>query len=204
MPETLASSAKTLNFGRAPAGLGPQMRWLLHTVIPAIGRALGVKISIQGAESASMQADGSMNFKVGAGSGTSSHPFACPNSTDGSTASTIVGGTVNGVSATNLSLTISATGTKYVYFDITYTASVTANGYVIGYTGSPTCALATGSSVPSDTTPVANGGTAHIYRQIAAYASGVKTSQAILTSMQFALRDDGTGASKPSAIWVRA
>lgn len=71
MPETLSSSSKSLNFGRAPAGLGPQMRWLMKSVIPAIGRALGVKISIQGAESATQEVDGAMNFKVGSGDGVS-------------------------------------------------------------------------------------------------------------------------------------
>jgi hypothetical protein len=203
MPEGLSSPPKKLRLGRMPAGVGPSFKAWLDSTLRQMGRALGVQVQIDGAESASTGSDGSLRFKINPG-GTTSHPFLCPSTTDGSTASTIVGGTVNGVSATNLSLTISATGTKYVYLDVTYTAGVTTNGYVIGYTGSPTCALATGSSVPSDTTPVTNGGTAHIYRQIAAYASGVKTSQAILTSMQFALRDDGTGASKPLAIWVRA
>lgn len=195
MPETLASSAKTLNFGRAPAGLGPQMRWLLRTVIPAIGRALGVKISIQGAESASMQADGGMNFKVGAASA-SSDPFLCPGTTDGTTASTIEGGTVNGIPATGLSLTISATGTKYVYLDVTYAQNVSANGYVIGFSGAITCALATGSSIPSDTST-------HLYRQVAAYSAGVKTSQDILTSMEVAVRGYNSSGSF-TTIWGRA
>lgn len=196
MPETLASAAKTLNFGRAPAGLGPQMRWLLRTVIPAIGRALGVKISIQGAESASMQADGGMSFKVSAGS-SASDPFLCPDTTDGSTASVIVGGNVNGVTVTNLSLTISATGTKYVYIDVTYTQSLSANDYVLGFSGAITAALATGSSVPSDTST-------HLYRQVATYVNGTKTVQAIETSMQVEARDNGAGAHVTRAIWGRA
>lgn len=195
MPETLASSAKTLNFGRAPAGLGPQMRWLLRTVIPAIGRALGVKISIQGAESASMQADGGMNFKVSGGTG-SDHPFLCPNTTDGTAASTIEGGTVNGVAVTNLTPVISATGTKYVYLDVTYAQNVSANGYVIGFSGAITCALATGSSIPSNTST-------HLYRQVAAYSSGVKTTQDILTSMEVAVRGYNSSGSF-TTIWGRA
>lgn len=125
------------------------------------------------------------------------HPFKCPNATDGSTASTITGGTVNGVSATNLSLTISNSGTKYVYVDVSYTQSLSANNYVQGISGAITCALATGSSVPSDTST-------HLYRQIAAYVNGVKTSQDILTSMEVQVRDSGTGSSTSRAIWVRA
>ena len=116
--------------------------------------------------------------------------------TDGSTASVIPGGTVNGVSATGLSVTISATGTKYVYLDVTYTQNVSAAGYVIGFSGAITCALATGGSVPSDTST-------HLYRQIAAYSAGVKTSQDILTSMEVAVRGYNNSGSF-NTIWGRS
>jgi len=179
-----------------PAGVGPSFKAWLDSTLRQMGRALGVQVSIDGAESASTGSDGSMRFKISPGD-SSSHPFACPNSTDGSTASTIVGGTVNGVSATNLSLTISATGTKYVYLDVTYTQSLSANNYVLGFSGAITCALATGSSIPSNTST-------HLYRQVAVYVSGVKASQDILTSMQVEARDNGAGASVTRAIWGRA
>jgi len=125
-----------------------------------------------------------------------SYPFLCPASTDGSTASTIVAGTVNGVTVTNLSLTISDSGTKYVYFNVTYTQSVSANNYVVGFSGAITCALATGSSIPSDTST-------HLYRLIATYASGIKTVQAIRSSMEVAVRGYNASAAF-STIWGRS
>jgi len=131
------------------------------------------------------------------GSTPTTHPFLCPSSTDGSTASAVVAGTVNGVTATNLSLVISNTGTKYVYLDVTYTQELSANNYVLGFDGAITCAIATGSSVPANTST-------HLYRLIATYASGVKTVQAILSSMEVAARDDGTGAGITNAIWDRS
>lgn len=198
MPEGLSSSPKKLRLGRMPAGVGPSFKAWLDSTFRQMGRAVGVQVSIDGAESASTGADGSLRFKIGAaGSGTSSYPFLCPATTDGSAASSIVAGTVNGVTATNLTPVISATGTKYVYIDVTYTQSLSANNYVLGFSGAITCALATGASIPSDTST-------HLYRQIAAYASGVKTSQDILTSMEVHVRDSGTGTSTSRAIWVRA
>lgn len=127
-------------------------------------------------------------------SAAATHPFLCPTSTDGSTPSAVVSGTVNGVTATNLSLTISDIGTQYVYLDVTFTANVSAGGYVLGFTGAITCALATGSSIPSDTST-------HLYRQVATYSSGTRTVQAITTSMEVVVRDNGSGTSTPVAIW---
>lgn len=115
-----------------------------------------------------------------------SYPFKCPNSTDGSTASDIVAGSVNGITATNLSLTISNSGTKYVYVDVTYTQNVSGAGYVTGISGSVTCALATGASVPSNTST-------HLYRMIATYVNGTKTVQAVVTSLEVVVR--GTNSS---------
>jgi len=126
-----------------------------------------------------------------------SYPFLCPDSTDGSTASAVVAGTVNGVPVTNLSLVISNSGTKYVYFNVTYTQELSTNNYVLGFNSTITCALATGSSIPADTST-------HLYRQIATYVSGAKTVQAIQSSMQVEARDDGTGSGKTRAIWGRA
>lgn len=126
-----------------------------------------------------------------------SHPFKCPGSTDGSTASTIVAGTVNGVSATGLSLTISNSGTRYVYLDVTLTLDITSNDYVIGFSGghsSITCAVATGGSIPADSDT-------HAYRKIAIYVNGTKTEQAIVSSMEVVARDDGTGSGTPVYIW---
>jgi len=122
------------------------------------------------------------------------HPFKCPKYTDGSTASVVVAGDVNGVTATNLSLTISNSGTKVVYVDVSYTAHVTANGYVVGFSGAITCALATGSSVPSDTST-------NLYRHIATYVSGTLTVQAVTTSLEVVVRDNGSGTSTATAIW---
>lgn len=133
-------------------------------------------------------------FNQGDAAATATHPFKCPAITDGSTASSIEPGTVNGVSATGLSLTISNSGTKYVYLDVTYTQDLTSNNYVIGFSGAITCAVATGSSVPSDSST-------HLYRQIATYVNGVKTTQDITSSMEVVIRDDGTGTATSTAIW---
>jgi D-serine deaminase-like pyridoxal phosphate-dependent protein len=134
------------------------------------------------------------NVNDAAATASSTHPFKCPKATDGSTASVVVAGDVNGVTATNLSLTISNSGTKVVYVDVTYTADVTANNYVVGFSGAITCALATGSSVPSDTST-------HLYRHIATYVNGARTVQAVTTSLEVVVRDDGSGTSTATAIW---
>lgn len=127
---------------------------------------------------------------------TTSYPFLCPATTDGSTASDVVAGTVNGVTVTNLNLVIDDSGTKYVYFDVSYTQSKSSNNYVVGFSGAITCALATGSSVPSDTST-------HLYRLIATYVSGVKTVQAIQSSMEVAVRGYNASAAF-STIWGRS
>ena len=124
----------------------------------------------------------------------STHPFKCPGSTDGSTASTIPGGTVNGTTVTNSSgtalpggtLVISNSGTKYVYLEVTITKTVTAGGYVVGIASITTAKLKTGSSVPADTTTV-------LCIQVASYSSGVRTTQDITSSMSVSIR--GTNAS---------
>jgi hypothetical protein len=180
-----------------PAGFLPFKKWTMHA-LRTLARAAGVRINIDGAESASTGSDGSLRFKIGeGGAGGSSYPFLCPATTDGSTASTIVAGTVNGVTATNLTPVISATGTKYVYLDVTYTQELSANGYVTGFDGAITCAIGTGSSIPSDTST-------HLYRQIATYVSGTKTVQAIQSSMTVVARDNGSGPGTTLAIWTQA
>lgn len=126
-----------------------------------------------------------------------SHPFKCPGSTDGVTAINVVTGDVNGVAATNLSLVVSNSGTKYVYLDVSYTQDLSANNYVRGFSGAITCAMATGSSVPSDTST-------HLYRHVATYVSGSLSAQPVQSSMQVAARDNGTGTATTTAIWTRA
>lgn len=195
MPFSPSAGGPRVTLTAPPTGLRPFKKWTTHA-LRQIARAAGVRISIDGASSANADGQGGLHFKIAPG-GSASHPFLCPTTTDGSTASTIVGGNVNGVTVTNLSLTISATGTKYVYLDVTYARALSANGYVTGFSGAITAALATGSSIPSDTTT-------HLYRQVATYVSGTKTVQAIETSMQVEARDDGTGPGTTRAIWGRA
>jgi len=124
-----------------------------------------------------------------------SHPFKCPAAA--STSSVVSGGSVNGQSATNLTLNISSSGTRYVYLDVTMTQDVSSDGYVLGFSGGHTnitAALATGSSVPADSST-------HLYRQVAKYVDGVKTEQNIISSMEVVIRDDGSGSSTANAIW---
>jgi len=134
------------------------------------------------------------NVADAAAAASSTHPFLCPKSTDGTTASSIVAGTVNGVTATGLTPTISNSGTVYVYLNVTVALDISAFGCVRGFSTGVTCAVATGSSIPSDTST-------HFYRQIATYVNGTRTVQAITTSMEVVARDDGTNTSKAVAIW---
>lgn len=119
------------------------------------------------------------------------HPFLCP---DRAGDITVVGGTVNGVAATNLTPTVSSSGTQHVYLDVTYAQDLSSNNYVMGFSGAISCAIGTGGSVPSDSST-------HLYRLIATYVDGVKTLQAITTSMEVVIRDDGSGGAVSTAIW---
>jgi hypothetical protein len=125
------------------------------------------------------------------------HPFRCPNSTDGSTASSVTAGTVNGISATSLTPVISNAGTRHVYLNVSYSRALSGNGYVTGFSGGITCAIGTGGSVPTDTT-------SNLYRLIATYVDGVKTTQPVTTSMEVVIRDNGSGSGTPTAIWGTA
>jgi len=129
-----------------------------------------------------------------AGAAVAAHPFKCPSATDGSTASVIAGGTVNGTAVTNNggtalpggTLVISNSGTVYVSLEVTITKNVTAGGYVSSIASIPTAKMKTGSSVPADTATV-------LYKQVATYVSGARTTQDRITSMEVAIR--GTNAS---------
>jgi len=194
MPSSASASTKTPRLDIPAGGLRFVTKDMLRRVLRSLGRQMGIDIHIDGATSSST-GDGHLNFKV-TPSDANIYPFHCPAATDGSVASAVIAGTVNGVTVTNLSLTISNSGTQYVYFDVSYTQGLSSNGYVQGFSGAITCALATGSSIPSDTST-------HLYRQVATYVDGVKTVQAILTSMEVAARDNGTGGVT-TAIWTRA
>lgn len=128
MSDTLSTQkSKQLNFGRPPAGFGPQMRWLLLTVLPAIGRALGIKINISGASSSSKEADGSLNFRVKTVTSTASGPLAV--NEDG----TVTYGTILGVEPTidttpiheGPTLTLPSSGTRWIVATVTGTPTQT-------------------------------------------------------------------------------
>lgn len=124
--------------------------------------------------------------------GGNNHPFKCPNT--GGDGSVVVGGTVNGVAATGLTLDIGTSGTVHVYIQATYTSNITANGYRDGFSAAITAALGTNTSVPSDTTSDA-------YRLVATYVDGVKTLQAVTSSMEVLVY--GT-TSTPTIVWGQA
>ena len=125
---------------------------------------------------------------------TTTHPFKCAGTTDGSTASVIAGGMVNGTVVTNSggtalpggTLVISNSGTVYVYLEVTITKNVTAGGYVVGIDAITTAKMKTAGSVPSDTATV-------LCRQVARYVDGVKVTQDRVSSLEVAIR--GTDAS---------
>lgn len=122
------------------------------------------------------------------------HPFKCPAVTDGTTASVIAGGTVNGTTVTNSggtalpagTLVISDSGTQRVYLEVTVTKSVTAGGYVVGISTISSAKVKTAGSVPADTATV-------LCRQVARYVDGVKVTQDVTSSMEVAIR--GTDAA---------
>jgi|GEM_PF-5043190 len=128
--------------------------------------------------------------------GSTPHPFKCPKYTDGSTASTVAGGTVNGTPVTNSSgtvlptgtMVISNSGTVYAYLEVTITKTTSASGYVIGIASITTAKLKFAGSVPADTSTV-------LYRQVATYVSGVRNSQDIITSMSVAVRGYNSSGS---------
>ena len=202
MPEVLSSAAKTLNFGRAPAGLGPQVRWLMKSVLPAIGRALGVKISIQGAESASQQADGSMNFKIapgGAGGG-GNHNWQ-PTKVD-ATHLTISYGAVNGTVAEIYTvpltdspapeLEVHETSLNYVFVRITYSLTTT-DGYVVSMTISAVDIGDNTTGLPSDTAT-------EKHFLLFTWQEGALVTQAAFWNFSIIARDDGTLTSTPEFV----
>ena len=122
------------------------------------------------------------------------HPLKCPKLTDGSTASTVAGGTVaagwtNGFPVTNSggtalpggTLVISNTGTVYAYLEVTITKTTTASGYVVGINSITAAKLKTAGSVPADTSTV-------LCKQVATYVNGVKTTQDVISSQSVAIR----------------
>lgn len=173
----------------------PDFKLWVWDCLRLIARQAGTNVQIEGATSSSVGVDGEQYFKAPGSAATATHPFLCP--ATGGDDSVIEGGTVNGVSATGLTLDISTTGTQYVYLDVTMARDVSANGYVTGFAGAITCALATGSSIPADSST-------HLYRLVATYVDGVKTTQDIASSMEVAIRDNGSGSSTAVALWGRA
>ncbi len=117
------------------------------------------------------------------------HPFLCPGRTDGTTASVIKGGTVNGTVVTNSggtalpggTLVISNSGTVYVYLEVTISKIVSAAGFVVGIDAITTAKMKTGGSVPSDTATV-------LCKQVARYVDGVKVTQDRVSSLEVAIK----------------
>lgn len=123
------------------------------------------------------------------------HPFLCP--ARSGNGKTVVGGTVNGVPSTNLTLDIGAD--DVVYLDISKDGggdlfASSPNGYILGFAGALAVELASAASLPADSST-------NIYRWIANYVSGAKDIQAVTTSLEVVARDDGTGTTTPTLIW---
>lgn len=130
------------------------------------------------------------------GDAATSHPFKCSGSTNGTDPITVVAGDVNTITATNLTPTVSASGTQYVYLNVTVSLTLTSNNYVVDLSVSAV-AIATGSSLPANSTT-------HCYIPVATYVDGVKTVQSRTTSLMLGVRDDGSGPGTPSYLWVTA
>jgi hypothetical protein len=93
-------------------------------------------------------------------------------------------------------LEVASTGTAYIYFIITATFNVTAEGYVLGAAASFTVSIDTGSTVPDDVK------TSTFYRRIATVVDGVKTAQVVQNSLDIYFRDAGEGNSEADATFV--
>jgi len=137
-------------------------------------------------------------WAVDASQFTTSHPFKAPATASASTV--LVPGQVNGTDIVDFpadfTLNVSTSGVRYVYIVATITQTVSSYGYVTGHTLT-SWTLATGYSVPADSATT-------VHRTVCRYDDGVLTEQAVVSSLEFVIRDDGSGSSTGVAIWGQA
>jgi len=159
----------------------------LRRSMPRLGPGLGKRIG----------KDGEV-WAVDASQFASSHPFKCPAECGSSTV--VAAGQVNGTDIddfpADFTLNVSTSGTAYIYIAATITLTTSSYGYVTEHSLT-SWILATGSSVPADTAT-------NVYRAVARYDDGLLTEQALVSSMEFVMRDDGSGTSTGIAIWGQA
>lgn len=121
-----------------------------------------------------------------------SHPFLCGPSA--SSATPFVTGSINGVPVSG-TVNVSTIGTQYVYAVTSHTVDISANGYVAPeFSGTPTYALASGSSVPTDTNSA-------FHLLVATYVDGNRTAQHVTGPLFVRPRDSGNGSSTAVAYW---
>jgi hypothetical protein len=190
------ATPKKLRIGRMPAGLGPTFKAWLESALRNIARAAGVQLSIDGAESASVGADGSMRFKVSPGIAADAHNWQ-PRFVS-LTKLTMSPGKVNGVyptiggtsvnASTRPELTVDASALNYVYLKVPCTL-VTSSSFVTSATqGSPIIEAAL--SLPSSTT-------SNRYFLLFTWQAGALVSQTSYLSIGWKAEDDQTATSTP-------
>lgn len=149
----------------------------------------GIKLSIDGAESASVGPDGSLMFKAGAGTGPADFPFKCPASSGDH--SKIRVGTVNGNPVDGGDdISIGSNDSVFVKASLTLTNS--SGGYIIGMTD-VTYEFYTDTSQPDDSTTES-------YFPIAQYFGGV-CFQYVYGILGHTVDDDGTKTNVPVYFW---
>lgn len=175
------ASKPTLRLPALPKGYMARWLWVL-AALRRLGAHCNVTISIDGAESASVGADGSMKFKVGAGGGSSAALGLDVSSSGKVTAATVMGvmPTIGGTSlddASPPSLTIASSGTKYIVVTVAGTFTLKGSTFVMPtYSAAPTVTIAVDTSDPgyAGTHGISTGTFKFL---LATFVDGVKTAQ---------------------------
>lgn len=178
----MLSSAKkpTVHLPPIPRGLGSFKRWVAAS-LRRIAAAAGVSVQIDGAESSSLLADGSLRFKVGTGGAAATQGLDVGN--DGTVVAATIMGIMPTIGGTTLdtvpapALTIASSGTKYIVVTVAGTFDLKASTFVLPtYSGTPTVTIAVDTTDPgyAGTHNVASGTFKFL---LATFVDGVKTLQ---------------------------
>jgi len=167
-----------------PAGVGPSFKAWLDSTLRQMGRALGVQVQIDGAESASTGSDGSLRFKIATGSASTSLPL------DVSASGIVVPGTILevmpqifvGATWTAIdtvpapALAITGTGTEYAVVQVTGVFDVVDSVFVRRNFSSIThVRIAITGTMPGPADITRDDGVFKFH--LATFVDGVKTAQ---------------------------
>lgn len=197
-----------------PTGLRPFKKWTTHA-LRQIARAVGVNISIDGAESSSTGSDGSMRFKIGAGGAAATNDLAL----DVSTAGIVKAGTILyempkilvGAAWTAIdtvpapALAITGTGTEYVVVQVTGVFAVVGSVFVRPvFTSITHVRIAVTGTMPGPSDITRTDGVFKFH--LATFVNGVKTAQNGHGPITGELCDDlsGTARAQLNLVWTQS